>query len=32
MENLKWYPFVYEGNETNVEITEFGNIRRIEKS
>lgn len=31
MENLKWYPFVYEGNETNVEITEFGNIRRIEK-
>lgn len=32
MENLKWYPFVYEGNETNVEITEFGNIRRVEKS
>lgn len=32
MENLKWYPFVYEGSETNVEITEFGNIRRIEKS
>jgi hypothetical protein len=32
MKNLKWYPFVYEGNETNVEVTEFGNIRRVEKS
>lgn len=30
MENLKWFPFLYKGIETNVEITKCGKIRRIQ--
>lgn len=31
MENTKWIPFVYNGYETNIEVTSCGRVRRIEK-
>jgi hypothetical protein len=31
MENLEWYPFFYNGIETNVEVTKCGKIRKIPK-
>jgi hypothetical protein len=29
MENLEWYPVLYNGYETNVEITKCGLVRKI---
>lgn len=31
MENLKWFPFLYNGNETNIEATSDGRLRKLEK-
>lgn len=31
MENIEWFPFFYNGLETNVEVTKEGNVRRVLK-
>jgi hypothetical protein len=31
MENLEWYPFFYNGLETNIEATKFGKIRKVKR-
>lgn len=31
MENLEWYPFFYNGLETNIEATKCGRIRKVKK-
>lgn len=31
MENLEWYPFFYNGSETNIEATKCGRLRKVEK-
>lgn len=31
MENLEWYPFIFNGNETNIEATKDGRLRKIIK-
>lgn len=32
MENLEWYPFFYNGSETNIEATKCGRLRKVEKN
>ena len=29
MKNIEWYPFYYNGIETNIEVTKCGKIRRV---
>lgn len=31
MENIEWHPVLYNGIETNVEVTECGKVRRVPK-
>ena len=32
MEKIKWYPFFYNGIETNIEVSKCGRVKRVNKS